>query len=100
MQFFSLDKTCNLSIFLEKEYGRDHEVYDCAPDEWAFNNGATHTLYIGKKKDIGGCGTRPAKLLKTVLYVGVDENETGGIKWEKWHGRITMEWNNVKPQDY
>jgi hypothetical protein len=30
-----------------------------------------------------GTGTRPARLLKTVLYVGTDE-ENDAIVWEKW----------------
>lgn len=28
--------------------------------------------------------SRPVKLLKTVVYVGVDENPDGSYKWEKW----------------
>lgn len=84
--------TC--ALFREKEFGKRHEVYDLPPCNWSANFGATHTLYIGKRKDIGGAGTRPAKLLKTVLYVGTDELGGGGIKWEKWNGKIECVWPN------
>jgi len=98
MNYFSLDnKSMTCSIFREQEHKKEHEVYNLPPCEWAANYGATHTLYIGKKKDINGSGTRPAKLLKTVLYVGVDELEGGGIKWEKWLGVIKVEWVNCGP---
>jgi hypothetical protein len=94
--FHPLRSNMSVSIFREKECNRDHEVYNCPPDKWAADNGATHTLYIGKR-DLHCCGTRPAKLLKTVLYVGVDEDNNGGIKWEKWHGVVKMSWDNYKP---
>ena len=62
----------------EKEYKKYHSVYDGAPCEWSLARGATHTLWISEFQ-----GTRPAKLLKTVLYVGTDE-ENDEIVWEKW----------------
>jgi hypothetical protein len=42
-----------------------------------------------------GTGTRPAKLLKTILYVGVDEADDQ-IVWEKWEIKTlwTFENNN------
>ena len=70
----------------EKEYGKSHDVYEGAPDEWAAERGATHTLYCGEVEGPygnHGRGTRPAKLLKTVMYVGVDEVD-GDIVWQKW----------------
>ena len=64
----------------EAQYKRTHEVYGSAPCEWSEKQGATHTLYCGEGL---GRGTRPAKLLKTVLYVGLDEEEDK-IIWTKW----------------
>lgn len=81
----------NVSIFREKKFKKEHEIFNCPPDEWAANNGATHTLFI--QKDFHGCGTRPAKLLKTVCYV-MNEDYT----WDKWEGRVIMNWEGVKPQ--
>lgn len=78
----------------ERSYGRTHCVYSGAPDQWARDRGATHTLAIGKR-DIGGGGTRPAKLLKTRLYVGVDETDDGDIKWEKWETSVSSTWPDV-----
>lgn len=80
-------------IFREKEFKRDHEVFNMPPCEWSSNKGATHTLFIGPR-DFHGCGTRPSKLLKTVLYVMDDEDEN---KWSKWEGRIIAEWPDCKP---
>lgn len=65
---------------VEKELKNRHCVYDGPPCEWSKERGATHTLYCG---DGIGKGTRPAKLLKTVLYVGTDELDDD-IVWEKW----------------
>jgi hypothetical protein len=71
----------------EKQYGLTHEVYDGAPCVWSELQGATHTLYCGEGV---GRGTRPAKLLKTILYVGIDEDPQGNIVWDKWS--ITTRW--------
>lgn len=70
----------------EREYRKTHEVYQGAPCEWSAARGATHTLYCGEVEGPfarPGTGTRPAKLLKTVLYVGVDELD-GDVVWERW----------------
>lgn len=75
------------TVVREAEYKLDHQVFDGAPDAWAESHGATHTLWCGEGH---GRGTRPAKLLKSVLYVGVDEAEEGGIVWEKWSIRQRM----------
>lgn len=69
------------TIVREEDYKHDHQIFDGPPDEWAASHGATHTLWCGPGP---GKGTRPAKLLKTVLYVGVDESDSVGIIWEKW----------------
>lgn len=82
-------------VFKEKNFGLNHEIFCLPPDQWAKDFGATHTLFIGKK-DFHGCGTRPAKLLKTVCYV-MDENEEG--KWNKWEGKIQATWENTGPFD-
>jgi hypothetical protein len=79
----------SVTIVREKDYGKSHEVYDGAPCEWSASHGATHTLYCGEGV---GKGTRPAKLLKTCLHVGVDESPEGGIVWEIWEIRHTAHW--------
>ena len=76
----------------EQEFKKEHEVYDRAPCDWSEAQGATHTLYCGE-----GCGkgTRPAKLLKTVLYVGTDEQDDK-IVWEKWSIKTLYRWENPR----
>ena len=54
-----------------------HEFLPFSTDDWAKSQGATHTL-------ITIDGDRPARLLKTVAYIGVDEDEFGNCVWEKW----------------
>jgi hypothetical protein len=78
-----------LSIFREEEHKFTHHVLEGAPDQWALDRGATHTL------DCGNWGTRPARLTKTRLYVGVDEAADGSIVWETWRGRVQTVWENV-----
>lgn len=70
------------TVVREKEFKKNHLVFDGAPDDWAKERGATHTLYIETTLREE---TRPARLLKTRLYVGVDETPDGGIEWERWH---------------
>lgn len=64
-----------------------HRVTSGAPCEWSRERGATHTLHTDSEwmhhKGAYG-GTRPARLLKTRLYVGTDETPDGNIHWEKW----------------
>ena len=71
----------NWNVVTEVDYKKDYTVFDGAPCDWSREHGATHTLFCG---DGPGRGTRPAKLLKTVLYVGVGEDEDGNIVWDKW----------------
>lgn len=78
-----------LTRFLEAEYGLQHDIFDGAPSEWAAERGATHTLDCGRGP---GRGTRPAKLMKTRLHVGVDESPEGDIVWQVWTGRQTFRW--------
>ena len=70
----------------EKQYGKDHYIEHRPPCDWSRERGATHTLHCECEKRIGRAGTRPAKLLKTILYVGLDE-ECDQIIWTKWHIR-------------
>lgn len=67
--------------FREKEYGRSFGYSDTPPNEWAAERGATHNVHVADPN----CPDRPARVLKTVAYIGVDENADGNIVWEKWH---------------
>ena len=93
-KFFTTDKSANMTchLFRLHENKKVHEFYDCAPDQWSLDRGATHTLWLGEGL---GKGTRPAKLKATVAYVGLDENEDGSIKWEKWLGKTMVIWPNA-----
>ncbi len=80
-----LEKTAKYVRVREKTHGLIHEVYETAHG-WAEARGATHTLYCGEGL---GRGIRAARLLKTVLWVSVDETPTADgtdhrIVWEKW----------------
>jgi hypothetical protein len=80
----------------EKSYGKLHEVYGGAPCDWSKAQGATHTLYCGETSGLygrPGTGTRPAKLLKTVLYVGNNVTDEDQIIWDKWD--IKTIWENA-----
>lgn len=79
----------NYTVVREKQHKLLHTVYDGSPDDWAKEKGATHTLFTGEGP---GRGTRPAKLLKTVLFVGVDEDPEGGIVWQKWDIKLHSKW--------
>jgi hypothetical protein len=80
--FYNEFKNRSYSVVTEKEFGKDHTVYDGAPCEWSAALGASHTLYCG---DLPGQGTRPAKLLKTVMYVADPERGNNeNIVWNKW----------------
>lgn len=64
----------------ELDCKRWHDFANTPPDQWAAARGATHTLFTLD-------GTRPARLLRTVAYVGINEDENGAIVWEKWRVR-------------
>jgi hypothetical protein len=70
----------------EREYKLDHYISHNPPCEWSKAQGATHSLNCEVEQRMGWAGTRPAKLLKTILWVGLDE-ENGQIIWTKWHIR-------------
>ena len=59
-----------------------HEFYDAAPCVWSRDRGATHSLIVTRDPDFNG-PTRPARLLKTCVYVGIDEVDND-IVWERW----------------
>jgi hypothetical protein len=82
----------NVPIVKEAQWGHRHEVREGAPCAWSAEQGATHTLWLGEGP---GKGTRPARLLKTVLYVGVDENADGNCVWEKWQIRDPLKFGAV-----
>ena len=80
-----LNPTAGYARVREKTHGLVHEVFSGA-DGWAEARGATHTLYCGEGH---ARGIRAARLLQTVLWVGVDETPTADgtdhrIVWEKW----------------
>ncbi len=58
-----------------------HYFFDAAPCVWSRDRGATHTLLITNWRP--GDRTRPARLLKTCAYIGVDEVDND-IVWERW----------------
>ena len=66
------------------------EVFLTPEDGWSQARGADATLFVGFGY---GKGTRPAKLTKTTLWVGMDEAPTADgtdsiIVWEKWNIRL------------
>lgn len=67
-------------IFVEKEFGKYFE-FSNTPSDWGRTIGATHQVYVLD-------GLRDAKILKTVAYVAVDEDDNGPV-WEKWQIRRT-----------
>ena len=71
----------NNNLVTEATYGKGFQVWSAAPCAWSRDRGATHTLLV--ENDHAGGGTRPARLLKTVMYVGIDEVDND-IVWEKW----------------
>lgn len=82
-EFYAVCPECKPSLVY-------HHFLDGAPDLWAKTHGATHTLLVqgdllrGRDGRQFGSGTRPAKIRKTVAYIGIDETEDGDILWEKW----------------
>lgn len=59
-----------------------HQFFDAAPCVWSRDRGATHSLRITHDPHLHG-HTRPARLLKTCVYVGIDEVDND-IVWERW----------------
>ncbi len=75
--------------FIEKDAGKTHFFAIGAPawmtDEFAAEHGITHTM---ETLD----GNRGIRLLKTVAYVAVDEDEFGAPVFEKWSIRDRRDW--------
>ena len=71
--------------FREKEFKNYFEFIDRV-DEWGTRIGATHTIYLTHGNE------RYARVLKTVAYVCIDENDFGEPVWEKW--QIKTLWNH------
>ena len=82
-----------MSIFIQHRESKNwFEVYDIdqPPQDfdldivWGKERGATHIVRVSSLgSGIMSC-FRFGKVKKTVAYIGVDETDTGDIKWEKW----------------
>lgn len=64
--------------FREAEFKKWFEYRIGAPTDWAAERGATHTLFCAFGEELG------ARVLKSVVYVLVDEAADGSAVWEKW----------------
>jgi hypothetical protein len=73
--------TC-IRVRLREIKGVSHTFYDAAPCVWSRDRGATHSLILTRDPDLNG-PTRPARLLKTCAYVGIDEVDND-IVWDRW----------------
>jgi hypothetical protein len=69
-------QTYNIN-FKEKSCGFFHFCLLGAPNAWAEERGATHSLETID-------GNRPAQVYKTFALIGVDETDLGNIVWERW----------------
>tara|TARA_Y100000356_G_scaffold128490_1_gene128478 strand:+ start:797 stop:1063 length:267 start_codon:yes stop_codon:yes gene_type:complete len=67
--------------FVEKSYG-NWFTYGVNKDEW-LKNEYPHIIYVNDLEGHGS-GYRYAKVLKTVAYIVVDEDEYGKPVVEKW----------------
>ena len=65
-----------IGSFVESEYGHRHYYGPCA-SAWGIENGLPHEIDTID-------GPRCARILKTVAYVAVDEDEYGKPVLEKW----------------
>jgi len=94
----------NSFSFISAEHKTNHTVAPGAPCEWSLKQGATHALLLFPRgfattTEVNGLEweTRPVKIAKTRIYVGVDEDEAGGIVWETWTGRWEANLAGEKP---
>lgn len=71
----------NIGEFQERDYG-NWFTYKKTTDEWAISHGYEFQIDVN---DLTGRPYRFAKILKTVAYVVVDEDENGAPVFEKWH---------------
>jgi len=82
-----------LGSFVEADYGHMFE-YAIRPDEGVdFAPDCPHIVYVGNG---AGYRTRYARVLKTVAYIAVDEDDDGEPVLQKWqlknHRQYPTEW--------
>jgi hypothetical protein len=68
----------NEGEFQECDFG-NYFTYRKTTNNWAIEQGFMHEI------DVGDGGVRFARVLKTVAYVCVDEDEYGKAVFEKWN---------------
>ncbi len=73
--------------FVEKDHGMTFEYAERRHPDDSFAPEMPHIIYVGCNQEV-----RLAKVLKTVAYVVVDENENGPVI-EKWNIRNHREYN-------
>lgn len=73
--------------FTEKTYGKSFE-FRITDNQWAIQHGYNLEIAVGPLGE-----TRPAKILKTVAYVVVDEDQNGLPIVEKWS--IKKQWDRT-----
>ena len=82
---FAPDKYVNTGkisgCFYHKETDAFFEYLNEAPDDWAKERGATHSVCVN---DVVFSPLRGAIVKKTVAYVMIDEDDHGNAVWEKW----------------
>lgn len=80
-----------IGIFTEKDTGNYFE-YSHNDEEmtnpWEF----PHKVWVGGQGVCGMTGYRYAKVLKTVVYIAVDEDEYGQPVVEKWYLKSNKEY--------
>ena len=73
------DATNPVGQFQEKEFKQHFEYTTAEPDSWGDTFGFPYSVAVGPLGE-----TRFAKVLKTVAYVVVDEDQNGDPVIEKW----------------
>lgn len=69
----------NIGYFVEKDH-KNEFTYRLTNDAWAIEHGLLHEM------DVGFCGeSRFCNVKKTVVYVCVNEDNTGNPVVEKWN---------------
>ena len=70
--------------FYEKDFGRLFEFSENRERGHEFSKGYPHKIWVTTPKIGLDQGWRYGKVLKTVAYIVVDENDDGTPKVEKW----------------
>ena len=73
-----------IGMFVEKDTGNYFE-YSLNDEEMTNSWDFPHKVWVGGQGVCGMTGYRYAKVLKTVVYIAVDEDEYGQPVVEKWH---------------